>query len=65
MKGQAKRDTSFEVLVPDRLDVADAEDAKEIFSIIDGEIQDNFENYVKEVSEKMYYPLARAVTTDE
>ena len=60
LKGQAKRDSSFEILIPDRLSVET--NLKEIGEFIVVEMEDNFEHDVKIVTEKVYYPSARQVT---
>lgn len=63
LKGQAKRDTSFEILIPDRLS-AD-KDLDEIEKVIVEEMEDNFEHEVKMVTETVFYQKARPVTHDE
>ena len=63
LKGQAKRDSSFEILIPERLSVEN--DLEEIGERIAAEMEDNFEHDVKIVTEKVYYPSARQVTQQE
>ncbi len=60
IKGQAKRDSSFEILIPDKLQASN--DLKKIKNVIKEEIEENFEHQVKIVTEKVYYPAARQET---
>ena len=60
VKGNAKKESSFEILIPERLQTSG--DLKQIREVIMSEIEDNFEHTVKIVTEKVYYPEARQVT---
>lgn len=62
LKGQAKRESSFEILIPDRLSID--EDSDEIFDTIANEMEDNFSHDVKIVTEKVYYPTAREANNE-
>lgn len=63
LKGQAKRDTSFEILIPDRL--SPERDLDKIEKVIVEEMEENFEHEVKIVTETVFYQKARPVTHDE
>jgi len=57
LRGQAKRDASFEILIPDRL--SPEHDLDKIQRVIVEEMEDNFEHDVKLVTETVFYQSAR------